>query len=86
MDVAPPELSQLDEVLLLTREGLVGRALVVGPVQPADPFRLLLPVLVTNLFPPLRIDLPGPVAAWLAGAGGNPRLLSAAEHAGLATS
>ncbi len=86
MDVAPPELSQLDEVLLLTREGLVGRALVVGPVQPADPFRLLLPVLVTNLFPPLRIDLPGPVAAWLAGSGGNPRLLSAAEHAGLAIS
>ncbi|MCA0296126.1 MAG: dual specificity protein phosphatase family protein [Actinobacteria bacterium] len=80
MDVDPDELSQLDEVLLVTSDGLVGRALVVGPIQPAEPHALLLPVLVTNLFEAVPIDLPGALADWLASAGPNPRLLD--DHDG----
>jgi protein-tyrosine phosphatase len=83
MDVAPDELGQLDEVLFLTAEGLVGRALVVGPVQPAEPHTLLLPVLVTNLFDAVPLDLPAAVDEWLAH-GVNPRLLAPDEYDGLA--
>lgn len=83
MDTAPAELGQLDEVLLLTADGLVGRALVVGPVEVAEPHALLLPVLVTNLFDPVPLTLPAAVAAWLAD-GENPRLLTKAEHRELA--
>lgn len=79
MDVDPEELSQLDEVLLLTGAGLVGRALVVGPVQPAEPHALLLPVMVTNLFDPVPLDLPPAAADWLAAGGANPRLLQPGE-------
>lgn len=79
MDTAPEELSQLDEVLFLTTAGLVGRGLVVGPIQPAEPHALLLPVLVTNLFEPVPLVLPAAVTAWLAD-GANPRLLTPEEH------
>lgn len=75
VDREPEELSQLDEVLFLSSAGLVGRALVVGPIQPAEPYALLMPVLVTNLVPPIELDLPGEIAEWLAGTGDNPRLL-----------
>lgn len=80
MDRDPEELSQLDEVLLLTPVGLVGRALVVGPIQPAEPYDLLLPVLVTNLVPPIELDLPEDVTEWLAVGGENPRLLPEADY------
>ncbi|MCB0910648.1 MAG: dual specificity protein phosphatase family protein [Propionibacteriaceae bacterium] len=83
MDTTPDELSQLDEVLFLTVDGLVGRALVVGPVQPAEPHELLLPVLVTNLFEAVPLDLPEAVVAWL-GEGTNPRLLAPEEYSELA--
>ncbi len=83
MGTAPEELSQLDEVLFLTTAGLVGRALVVGPVQPAEPHDLLLPVLVTNLFDAVPLDLPEGVVAWLA-EGTNPRLLRPEEYRELA--
>ncbi len=79
MDTSPEELSQLDEVLFLTVGGLVGRALVVGPMQPAEPHALLLPVLVTNLFDVVPLDLPEAVVAWLA-EGTNPRLLAPEEY------
>jgi predicted protein tyrosine phosphatase len=75
----PDELSQLDEVLLLTEAGLVGRALVVGPIQAAEPHALLLPVVVTNLFDPVPLELPAAAAAWLEEGGANPRLLAAEE-------
>jgi protein-tyrosine phosphatase len=84
MDLDPDELSQLDEVLLVTPEGLVGRSLVVGPIQPAEPHALLLPVLVTNLFEAVPLALPGPVADWLGRTGPNPRLLAADEGRALA--
>jgi len=83
MDSAPDELSQLDEVLFLTADGLVGRALVVGPIQPAEPHALLLPVLVTNLFDAVPVTLPDAVSDWLV-EGTNPRLLVPDEYAGLA--
>lgn len=83
MDSSPTELSQLDEMLFLTADGLVGRALVIGPVQPAEPHSLLLPVLVTNLFEAVPLDLPASVEDWLA-AGTNPRLLTPEEHQELA--
>ncbi len=83
MDLSPVELSQLDEVLFLTAEGLVGRALVVGPMQPAEPHAHLLPVLVTSLFDPVPLDLPSSVEAWLA-TGVNPRLLPPDEYDHLA--
>ncbi len=80
VDESPEALSQLDEVLFLTAAGLVGRALVVGPIQPAEPHSLLLPVLVTDMFPAVPIVLPAAVADWLAGAGPNPRLLTEDEY------
>ncbi len=80
VDESPDELSQLDEVLFLTGAGLVGRALVVGPIQPAEPHALLLPVLVTDMFPAVPIVLPAAVEAWLAEAGPNPRLLTDEEY------
>lgn len=83
MGTSPEELSQLDEVLFLTTDGLVGRALVVGPVQPAEPHDLLLPVLVTNLFEAVPLDLPEGVVDWLAD-GTNPRLLRPEEYRELA--
>ncbi len=83
MDRIPEELGQLDEVLFLTVEGLVGRALVVGPMEAAEPHSLLLPVLVTNLFEPVPLTLPAGVAGWLAD-GTNPRLLGAEEFRALA--
>ncbi len=84
MDLDPDELSQLDEVLLLTADGLVGRSLVVGPIQAAEPHALLLPVLVTNLFDAVPLSLPGPVVDWLEATGPNPRLLGE-EEGGLLT-
>ena len=83
MGTSPEELSQLDEVLFLTTDGLVGRALVVGPIQPAEPHDLLLPVLVTNLFDAVPLDLPEGVVGWLA-EGTNPRLLRPEEYRELA--
>lgn len=83
MDTSPEELSQLDEVLFLTVGGLVGRALVVGPMQAAEPHALLLPVLVTNLFEAVPLDLPEGVVGWLAD-GTNPRLLRPEEYEELA--
>jgi dual specificity phosphatase 3 len=76
VDLNPEALGQLDEVLLLTGEGLVGRALVVGPTQPAEPHSLLLPVLVTDLFPPVPVQLDAEVEQWLAEAGPNPKLMA----------
>ncbi|MFT4108968.1 dual specificity protein phosphatase family protein [Propionicimonas sp.] len=82
MHTCPEQLSQLDEVLFLTDQGLVGRALVVGPIQPAEPHALLLPVVVTNLFDPVALDLPATVEEWLS-EGTNPRLLERAEYGSL---
>jgi hypothetical protein len=79
MDADPDDLGQLDEVLLLTGAGLVGRALVVGPIQAAEPHALLLPVLVTNLFEPVPLELPETVAGWLATSGPNPRRMTTLE-------
>lgn len=79
MDADPDDLGQLDEVLLVTGDGLVGRALVVGPIQVAEPHALLLPVLVTNLFEPVPLELPETVADWLDAAGPNPRRMTAQE-------
>jgi len=76
VDLDPEALGQLDEVLLLTGAGLVGRALVVGPTQPAEPHSLLLPVLVTDLFPPVPVQLHAQLEGWLAQAGPNPKLLA----------
>ena len=76
VDLDPKALGQLDEVLFLTAAGLVGRALVVGPMQPAEPHSLLLPVLVTDLFPPVPVQLDAEVEQWLAQAGPNPKLLA----------
>jgi len=76
VDLDPDVLGQLDEVLFLTGAGLVGRALVVGPTQSAEPHSLLLPVLVTDLFPPVPVQLDAEVEQWLAQAGPNPKLLS----------
>jgi hypothetical protein len=76
VDREPEALGQLDEVLFLTGAGLVGRALVVGPIQPAEPHSLLLPVLVTDLFPPVPVQLDDEVRQWLAAAGPNPRQLA----------
>ena len=84
VDVEPQELSQLDDVLLLTTAGLVGRSLVVGPIQPAEPYALLLPVLVTNLFPAVELALPEAVGEWLEQTGPNPRLLADSEYLALA--
>ncbi len=84
VDADPAELSLFDEVLFLTGAGLVGRALVVGPVEPAEPYALLLPVLLTDIFEPRALDLPPPVRQWLDGAGPNPLLVSAAELRALA--
>ena len=72
VDVSPESLGQLDEVLFLTAAGLVGRALVVGPIQPAQPHSLLLPVLVTDLFPPVPVRLDPEVVEWLTDEGPNP--------------
>ncbi|MGC3995245.1 MAG: dual specificity protein phosphatase [Propionicimonas sp.] len=79
MHTCPEQLSQLDEVVFLTDDGLVGRALVVGPMQPAEPHALLLPVVVTNLFDPVPLNLPPAVEEWLAD-GTNPRLLEPTEY------
>ena len=76
VDLDPEALGQLDEVLFLTGAGLVGRALVVGPTQPAEPHSLLLPVLVTDLFPPIPVQLDAEVEQWLAEAGPNPKLMA----------
>jgi len=76
VDEAPEALGQLDEVLFLTGAGLVGRALVVGPTEPAEPHSLLLPVLVTDLFPPVPVTLDPAVVQWLADAGPNPLMLA----------
>ena len=76
VDTDPEILGQLDEVLFLTTAGLVGRALVVGPTQPAEPHSLLLPVLVTDLFPAVPVQLDAEVEQWLAQAGPNPKLLA----------
>jgi hypothetical protein len=76
VDLDPEALGQLDEVLFLTDAGLVGRALVVGPTQPAEPHSLLLPVLVTDLFPPVPVHLDAEVVQWLAEAGPNPKLMA----------
>lgn len=76
VDLDPEALGQLDEVLFLTGAGLVGRALVVGPTQPAEPHSLLLPVLVTDLFPPVPVQLDAEVEQWLAEAGPNPKLMA----------
>jgi predicted protein tyrosine phosphatase len=76
VDLDPDVLGQLDEVLFLTGAGLVGRALVVGPTQSAEPHSLLLPVLVTDLFPPVPVQLDAEVEQWLAHAGPNPKLLA----------
>ena len=85
VDLNPDELSQLDEVLLLTGAGLVGRSLVVGPIQPAEPYANLLPVLVTNLFGAVELELPESVSAWLADSGPNPRLLADSEYLAIAS-
>ena len=75
VDVSPESLGQLDEVLFLTGAGLVGRALIVGPIQAAEPHSLLMPVLVTDLFPPVPVRLAPEVREWLADAGPNPLLM-----------
>jgi len=74
------ELAQLDEVLLLTAEGLCGRVLVVGPIDPAD---ALLPVQVTELFEPMPVWIPERLTGWLAGEGPVLRLLHGADYAQL---
>jgi hypothetical protein len=76
VDVDPDVLGQLDEVLFVTGAGLVGRALVVGPIAPAEPHSLLLPVLVTDLFPPVPVQLDAEVKQWLAESGPNPKLMA----------
>jgi len=74
------ELAQLDEVLLLTTEGLCGRALVVGPIETTDS---LLPVQVTELFEPMPVLIPDRLAGWLIGDGPVLRLLHGADYAQL---
>ncbi|PFG18023.1 dual specificity protein phosphatase-like protein [Propionicimonas paludicola] len=74
------ELAQLDEVLLLTAEGLCGRALVVGPVEPGE---AMLPVKVTELFEPIPVLVPERLAGWLAGDGPVLRLLHGGDYAQL---
>ena len=83
VDVSPESLGQLDEVLFLTGAGLVGRALVVGPIQSAEPHSLLLPVLVTDLFPPVPVRLDPQVVEWLEDAGPNPLLMGPGAFARL---
>lgn len=74
------ELAQLDEVLLLTDEGLCGRALVVGPVEPDT---ALLPVQVTEIFEPTPVVVPQRLYGWLAGDGPALRLLHVGDYAQL---
>jgi len=71
------ELAQLDEVLLLTAEGLCGRALVVGPVEPGS---ALLPVQVTELFEPTPVLVPDRLLGWLGGEGPVLRLLHGSDY------
>ena len=74
------ELAQLDQVLLLTDEGLCGQALVVGPVAAGG---ALLPVQVTDLFEPTPVLVPQRLAGWLAGEGPALRLLYSGDYAQL---
>lgn len=71
------ELAQLDEVLLVTADGLCGRALVVGPVDPAD---ALLPVQVTELFEPTPVLIPDRLRGWQHGEGSALRLLHSSDY------
>lgn len=79
LDFTPPELCQLDQVLFVTCDGLVGRALVVGPVQLGQAGHRLLPLMIGDLFDPLPVGIPGSVADWLDQGGPNPRRLTGAE-------
>lgn len=79
----PEELSQLDQVLLATADGLVGRALVVGPVQHTSGHRVL-PLLVESLVDPVSVKLPLRYASWRRGAGPNLRLLPEDDYRKLA--
>ena len=79
IDTGPAELGQLDEVLFLTEAGLNGRALVVGPAQQVEDGGWLLPVMITDLFRAVPVELPESVAAWMAG-GANPCPLSHEDY------
>lgn len=79
----PPELSLFDEVFLITVQGLVGRALVVGPPRAGESDEKLLPLLARELFPPVALTLPRRVANWLRGARPNLRRIPDAEYRAL---
>lgn len=86
IDHEPAELSQLDEVIFLTGQGLNGRALVVGPVDRVESGALLMPVMITDLFADaMDVRVPDRVAEWLAASGPNPLALSRIEYHTLTT-
>ncbi len=80
VDLEPPELGQLDEVLFLTSAGLTGRALVVGPAQQVESGDWMLPVMITELFQPVPMNWPPTVADWLDERGPNPLLISRDDY------
>jgi dual specificity phosphatase 3 len=81
----PDELGQLDEVLLLTSAGLNGRALVVGPAQKVESGRVLLPVMITELFNAVPVALPQAVQEWLGSGGANPYRLGYDDYRTMVT-
>lgn len=80
IDSIPDELGQLDEVLFLTSAGLNGRALVVGPAQQVESGRVLLPVMITELFLAMKVALPPTVQEWFDQRGPNPLLLCREDY------
>lgn len=74
------DLGQLDEVLFITELGLTGRALVVGPSEEVKPGSVVLPVMITDLFRAVPVQLPPAVEEWFAEQGPNPMSLNRHDY------
>lgn len=80
VDYSPEALGQLDEVLFITDAGLSGRALVVGPTDRVESGEVVLPVMITDLFRAVPVQLPPAVAEWFTEQGPNPMSLNRHDY------
>ncbi len=80
IDYSPEALGQLDEVLFITEGGLSGRALVVGPADQVESGAVVLPVMITDLFRAIPVELPAAVEEWFTEQGPNPMSLNRHDY------